>query len=1125
MIGDVAVWLGGLGLGQYAQAFRDNDIDGAILPELTADDLIGLGVTSIGHRRKLLAAIAALRQGPASSSDGASKPEGASPEKSLRSGPAAGATAERRQLTVLFCDLVGSTELAGRLDPEDLREIIAAYHRAASDALTRHGGFVAKYMGDGVLAYFGYPQAHEDDAERSVRAGLAIAEAVAQLPVSVHAPPRVRIGIATGLVVVGDLLGSGAAQEQAVVGETPNLAARLQALAEPNAVIIADATRRQIGALFEVHDLGPQSLKGFADPQRAWRVAGESGVESRFAAFRTGETPLVGREEELDLLLRRWSHAKTGEGRVVLLSAEPGIGKSRLIEALTERLAAEAPTRLRYFCSPHHQDSALYPVIAHLERAAGFARTDSPAARLEKLATLLGGSAAPDDLPLVAELLSLPDIPASPRLQLPPQRKKELTFAALLRVLEGLARRQPVLMVFEDIHWIDPTTRELLDRTIARAERLPVLVIATFRPEFQAPWAGLPHVTMLALSRLGRREGTALVRELLANSAALPADIIDEIVERTDGVPLFLEEVTKVVLEAASSPDAARGTIAAIPGARLSVPPTLQASLMARLDRLGQAAREVAQAGAAIGRDFSHELLLAAAPRGAVETQEALARLVGAGLVFQRGIPPAADYQFKHALVQDTAYGSLLRGPRQALHARIAAAIRERYKEIAERAPEVLAHHLAEAGDPQGAVACWLEAGRRAAQRSANVEAVAHLSRGIAGLKELPETPERNRQELALQLALGPALMSVHGFVSPRAIGAYQRARSIAEELGDDRARFAAVWGLWLSHDAEDLAGRETLTHELSRVAELLGDPELRLQAHHSAWATVMWRGRLIESREHVREGLKLYDRDRHRGHALIYGGHDPGVCASGLGAVTLWLLGYPDQAARSARDGIELAGTLSHEPSAGHALWFAGIIHYFRRDAPMVLECGERLTALGREHGLTLYQAVGEIMQGWALAQCARFEEALPELRQAVGRYNAMAHVLTGLFATMLAEAEIGAGLIQDGIRALEVAEREAISRDQMWLAGTLHLKGEVLCAHRDDGAEACLRASLDVARGQEAKSLELRAATSLARLLDRQGRRGEARDLLAPVYEWFTEGLDTPDLKDAAEVLANLT
>ena len=892
-------------------------------------------------------------------------------------------------------------------------------------------------------------------------------------------------------------------------------------------MIIADPTRRLIGALFEMKDLGEQQLKGFALKQRAWRVIGESGVEGRFAAFRGAETPLVGRTEELDLLLRRWGQAKVGEGRVVLLTAEPGIGKSRLTEALTQRIAGETPARLRYFCSRHHQDSALHPVVAQLARAAGFARDDPPEAKLRKLTALLGGAGA-EDLPLFVELLSLPQLPASPLLELSPQQRKELSFAALLRQLESLAFRQPVLMVFEDVHWIDPTTCELLDRAIALTERLPVLLIATFRPEFQPPWVGQPHVTVLALSRLGRREGAELVRELRGNTETLPDDVIDEIVERTDGVPLFLEEVTKVVLESAAATDAARSTLASIPGARFKVPATLQASLMARLDRLGAVAREIAQVGAAIGRDFSHELLLAASPRGAAETEAALGHLVAAGLVFQRGVPPAAEYQFKHALVQDTAYGSLLRGPRQALHARIAAAMQARDKEIAERVPEIIAHHLAEAGDPDGAAFWWLEAGQRSARRSANVEAIAHLSRGLAGLKGLPETPERHRWELELQLALGPALFSLHGFGAAQAQAAYELARVLAGSVGDDHARFAAVWGCWLTahnQTSPSAADNEALSDELSRVAERLGDPALRLQAHHSAWATVMGRGRFAAAREHVRQGLLLYDRDKHRHHALVYGGHDPGVCGYGQGAVTLWFLGYADQAAQSARAGIDLAATLSHPPSVGHALWWAAVVHYLRRDVAMVLDFGERLIALGSEHGLQLYRAAGGIVHGWAQVTGGHTEEGLPELRQAMIAYGATAKVMISLYTTMLAEAELGAGSLPQALEHLEAAERLTVFRDQtFWRAGLLHRKGEVLAVQDAAAAEPLLQESLDLAREQQAKSIELRAATSLARLRQREGRSGEARAVLAPIVGWFTEGFDTRDLKDALALLAEL-
>jgi class 3 adenylate cyclase len=686
---DLRDWLRNLGLEQYEAAFRENAIEETLLPNLTAEDLKDLGVAAVGHRRKLLDAIAMLR------AEGAAKaaPTGSSPTVDRDVGD----SAERRQVTVLFSDLVGSTVLSAQMDPEDLREVISAYRNCVTETVCRLGGFVAKFLGDGILVYFGYPEAHEDDAERAVRAGLELSTAVGRL--KTRATLQTRVGIATGLVVVGDLIGSGEAQERGIVGATPNLAARLQALATPASLVIAASTRQQIGELFDLKALEPQQLAGFAAPQHAWRVLGESGQVSRFEAIRSGMTPLVGRDEEVELLLRRWEQAKTGEGRVALISGEPGIGKSRLTAAPSERIRTQPHTRMRYFCLPHYQDSALYPFIVLLERAAGFARDDTVDIKLGKLRALFApGTQNDDDFSLLAELLSLPSSAADLNLSTP--RRREKRFEVLLNQLEAEARRQPVLIVFEDVHWIDPTSRELLDLTVDRVRRLPVLLAMTFRPEFQPPWIGRSHVTSMALNRLGEREGAALAQKL-AGDAALSTDIIAKIVERTDGVPLFVEELTKAVLESAGHVDRVAAVLATPSLAALSVPATLQASLIARLDRLGPVPKEVAQIGSVVGREFSYELIEQLVQRNETELQTALRQLSDSGLLFCHGTAPHSSYLFKHALVQDVAYSTLLRGRRQRLHALVATVLERDFAKLVERQPELLAHHLTGAGDTE----------------------------------------------------------------------------------------------------------------------------------------------------------------------------------------------------------------------------------------------------------------------------------------------------------------------------------------------------------------------------------------------------------------------------------------
>ncbi|MBR0883000.1 class 3 adenylate cyclase [Bradyrhizobium japonicum] len=724
----IAEWLTSVGMPEYATRFAENDIDVSVLGHLTDRDLKELGV-SLGHRRKLLATIAEL---PAAS--------GARP---MATAPAARDDAQRRHLSIMFCDLVGSTALSTRLDVEDLRAVVAAYHQCCAETIEREGGFIAKYMGDGVLAYFGYPQASEHDAERAVRAGLALVEAVPSLETPAEAPLEVRVGIATGLVVVGDLLGTGAAQEQAVVGETPNLAARLQALAEPGAVVIASGTRDLTGGLFEYRDLGTVALKGFDRDMRAWQVLGGDAAESRFEALRAASTPLVGRDDETSLLLSRWEQAKAGEGRVVLLSGEAGVGKSRMTQVLLERSAQEPHARLRYFCSPHHQDSALHPLIAQLNHAAGIRRTDTDGERLAKLEDVIAEATdrIAETAPLLADLLGIPIGDRYPPLDLTPGARKAKTLEAPLTLVEGLAARRPVLMIFEDAHWSDPTTRALLDILVDRLAALRVLLVVTFRPEFGPAWRDRAHVDLLGLGRLAPDQCVAIISHL-TGGRVLPGEIAGQILDRTDGVPLFVEELTKTVLESGLVRKAGNAYIATALIGRTAIPETLLASLLARLDRMPET-RDLAQLGAALGRQFSYELVAAVAELPPAVLERSLERLESAELIFRRGAPPDAEYTFKHALVQDAAYGTILRDRRQRLHGRIAAVLETDFPEVPKRQPGTLARHCAEAGQTEKAAELYIAASGRATAASNNVEAAAHLKRALALVATLPPRAPR----------------------------------------------------------------------------------------------------------------------------------------------------------------------------------------------------------------------------------------------------------------------------------------------------------------------------------------------------------------------------------------------
>jgi class 3 adenylate cyclase/predicted ATPase len=1112
---DVVAWLRELGLEQYAPAFRDNDVDGEVLPELTSDDLISIGVSSVGHRRKLLTAIASLGAAPPAATVMAAPPDAPAP-----------ADAERRQLTVMFCDLVGSMALSARLDPEDLREVIAAYHRAVADIVAGFDGFVAKYMGDGVLVYFDYPRAHEDDAERAVRAGLGVIDAVARLALK-SAKVQARVGIATGLVVVGDLIGEGSAQEQSVIGETPNLAARLQALAEPDAIVIAAGTRRLLGDLFEYRDLGAVEVKGIAAPVSAWQVLRSSAVASRFEALHGSALgQLVGRDEEIELLLRRWARAKSGDGQVVLISGEPGIGKSRLTAALAERLHGEPHIRLRYFCSPYHQDSALYPFIDQLGRGAGFAPDDSPAVRLEKLEGVLSRAAPPDeDVALLADLLSFPASERHPLPNLSPQRKKERTLEALIRQLEALARQQALVMVFEDAHWIDPTSRDWLDLAVERVRSLRVLLVITFRPDLQPRWIGQPQVTMLALNRLDRRDRTALVKQI-AGGKPLPAEVVDQIVDRTDGVPLFVEEFTKSVLESGILREETDRYVLDRTLPPLAIPTTLHDSLMARLDRLASV-RLVAQIGAAIGREFSYALLRVISRLSESELQSALARLVASELVFQRGAPPDAVYSFKHALVQDAAHGSLLRSSRQQLHAQIADALETHFPELMDSQPELLAQHYAEAGLVEKSVAYWGKAGRRSATRSAMAEAAAQLQKGLDQLTLLPDTRERQQQELEFWSALGAALRFVKGQAASELGHALARARELWEQLGSPSAFLYVPYGQSRYHMYRgELDVAQRLNEDLLRLSCERNDSAGIVLGYDSSGRDLLLAGKFALARSHLEQVLALYDPIAHRP-LVHHTGADSRVVSQGYLGIVFFCLGFPDQGLLQGNESVAEARTLAHPPTLAASLAQSARLLSLTADYAALERRASELLALATEQGFPMYCALGTLFLGCVKANTGDVAKGISLLHSGSNTYRTLgAEARTPYHIALLARGLAVAGQIDDALSSLETALELAERIGERWFAAEMYRhKGQFMLRQgRSETAEELYRQALTIAKQQEAKLWELRAAVSLGRLWRGQGRHTDARDLLAPVYGWFTEGLDLPDLKDAKALLDEL-
>lgn len=1113
---EIGTWLGGLGLGQYEAVFRDNEIDAEVLPDLTERDLGQLGIP-LGHRKRLLKAIAALSASSQSP-----------PDAVVVAAREAADSAERRQLTVLFCDLVGSTALAARLDPEDMSDLIRGFHGAVAAAVARFDGNVAKLMGDGALVYFGYPRAHEEDAERAVRAALALVEAIAALSNTRGVGLEVRAGIATGLVVVGELMGEGEARERGVVGETPNLAARLQALSQPGSITVAESTRRLLGGAFELEPLGPQILKGFANPTPAWRVLHEAKNLSRFeAASSRAMTPFVGREHETALLLDRWRDACEGDGQIALLSGEAGIGKSRILAALRERIGAEPHLTVRYQCSPHHVDDAFYPIVSQMRHAAGLIDGEPPNAALAKLEAMSArsGLEAEAIAPFLAALMSISDAGRYAVRDMAPSELKERTIAALIALFAGLSRDVPVLALLEDAHWIDPTSLDVFNRIVERSPGWRVLLVVTFRPYFTTPWAGRANVAALPLNRLGRRQAKAMINRVTAGKA-LPEEVMEQIVAKTDGVPLFLEELTKTVLESGLLREENDAYILNTVLTPLAIPSTLQDSLMARLDRLAPV-KGIAQIGAAIGREFSYRLLEAVSPIDGPALQDALRQLMSAELLYGRGDPPDSTYVFKHALVQDTAYATLLKSRRQQLHQRIAEAIRDRFPERAESEPGIIAHHFTQAGLMETAVEWWARSGRLAMSRFANFEAVQSLGNGLALTAKMPQGEALERQKLSLRLALGPPMLATRGYASSEVEQNYAAAQQLAESLDDREAAFASARGLWnCFYDRGDQTRSLPLAERLLELAGQTADFEKQALALRALGSTRMSRGEYAQSIQAF-DGCIAASANFPLGVSIERHGEEPGIVATQYRGLVFCMCGFADQALEATRRAVALARQIKHPLSVAFASSILGIVLHLRRDFTACETLAREQFDYCREQGFAFWSAAFQVHRGAALAHLhPEGDGAIDAEIGIVNWVNTGAYIHVPTWSAFLADAALASGNLPLAEKALssglEIAKRNG---EHFALAELQRLTGRLLLTQeRRREARGALAEAVATARRQGALLYLLRAGRDLAQLLAEDAEPDEARKLLLPRIEDFPEHRSGIDFREAAELAALL-
>lgn len=1134
---ELAEWLGKHGLGRYTQTFIENHVDYSVLPDLNENDLVNLGV-SIGHRKTLLRAIEALAAArqekgsvfvPSLPTEATAPTTHGVPERPDHETEREHREAERRQITVMFCDLVGSTQLSEKLDPEDLQVLIDAYREACITAIERYQGQVARYFGDGVMAFFGWPSAHEHDAIRAVHAGLEIIAAVSKIAGEVTL--ALRAGISSGPVVVGEIAGSSSAMLtdwMDAVGEPPNAAARLQTLAAPNTLVISESTKRLVSAAFELHDLGLQELKGVTKPLHVYRVIAPTHAGSRFEAAHGGAlTPLIGRSTELNLLLDRWQKAKEGDGQIVLLSGIPGVGKSRLIHELKSNIEHEPCCILQYQCSPFHSQSAFFPIIEHIEQAANLTTRDSDSDKFAKIREYLP-DATDDSIEttlLIANLLSVPSASYHDLAALTPQQIKNRTISKIVDIVLAFSAQRPTLCIFEDVHWIDPSTLELLELTINRINRARVLLIVSHRPEFRPAWFTDANVTVHSLTRLSRSQVVGMIRDLVMDQS-IPQGILDQIIEKADGIPLFIEELTNSILRTLieNRTEEAKQTVQPV----TSVPDTLHDALMERLDRVDQG-RRLAQIAAVIGREFSYDLLSVALQIDESDLRRSLARLEQADIIYRVGVSPFIRFAFKHALLRDAIYNSLLRSTRRQSHANIAAVLVNHFCELVENRPEILAYHYSEAGNYELAMRCWYKSGQRALAHSANVEAIAHFRKALEALSGLPDTTERCKQEIEIQLALGIPLIAVRGYPAEETREAFARARALCLKLDSQPEYFQALFGMWgHSWMGGKLDDALNMANEFLTRARTSADAVPLMVAHRVMGSTLLCIGEFQSSRQHFEESIAL---SRRKGKRSLYNLYmvEPQAASLLLLSWDLWFLGYQDQSLSRVLEALQLGQELAHPYTIAFAHYMTSAVHLLRGEPDRSLAHAEKSLEISREQRFSLYALLSQISRGCALGRLGRVEEAKTniELGLAEAREQGVGYMLP-MMSSWLAEMHALAG---EHALALTIVEQllaeSSDARGRAWDAELHRQKAKILLALdavNVSGAESQLRQAVEVARRQSAKSLELRAAIDLAELWRAKGRVEEARHLIEPIYQWFDEGTNTEDMRLAHNVLFGL-